>query len=138
LVEAAADLGADIYCMDAGWYDDEQGGWWDSVGEWKASTSRFPNGGLASVMRAIHDAGMRPGLWIEPEVVGRRSAIADALPPEAFFRRAGRRVAEWGRYQLDFRHPAARSHLDQVVDRLVGDYGLGYLKLDYNVDTGAG
>ncbi|WP_251041722.1 glycoside hydrolase family 36 protein [Arthrobacter sp. ISL-30] len=138
LVEAAADLGADIYCMDAGWYDDEQGGWWDSVGEWKASTSRFPGGGLAAVLRAVHDAGMKPGLWLEPEVVGRRSPLAQALPPEAFFRRHNQRVAEWGRYQLDFRHPAARTHLDEVVDRIVGEYGLGYLKLDYNVDTGAG
>ncbi|UVJ41680.1 glycoside hydrolase family 36 protein [Arthrobacter sp. CJ23] len=138
LVEAASDLGADIYCMDAGWYDDENGGWWDSVGEWKAAASRFPGGGLAAVMRTVHDSGMRPGLWLEPEVVGRRSPLANVLPPEAFFRRHGHRVSEWGRYQLDLRHPAARAHLDDVVDRVVGEYGLGYLKLDYNVDTGAG
>lgn len=138
LVEAAADIGADIYCMDAGWYDDEQGGWWDSVGEWKASTQRFPNGGLKSVMQSIHDAGMRPGLWIEPEVVGRRSPLAETLPADAFFRRHCHRVSEWGRYQLDFRHGAARAHVDEVVDRIVGEYGLGYLKIDYNIDSGAG
>lgn len=138
LVEAAAAIGVDIYCMDAGWYDDEQGGWWDSVGEWKASNQRFPNGGLGQVMRSIHDAGMRPGLWIEPEVVGKRSPLAESLPADAFFRRHGHRVSEWGRYQLDFRHPAARTHLNEVVDRLVEDYGLGYLKIDYNIDSGAG
>lgn len=137
LVEAAADIGADIYCMDAGWYDDEQGGWWDSVGEWKASTSRFP-GGLDQVMQAIIQKGMRPGLWIEPEVIGRRSPLAEALPPEAFFRRNGQRVSEWGRYQLDFRHPAARAHVDKVIDKMVGDYDLGYIKFDYNIDSGAG
>lgn len=138
LVEAAADLGAEIYCMDAGWYDDEGGGWWDSVGEWAPSTTRFPGGGLGAVMDEVRRAGMRPGLWLEPEVVGVRSPLARTLPPEAFFRRHGRRVTEWGRHQLDLRHPAGREHLDEVVDRLVGELELGYLKLDYNVDTGAG
>lgn len=138
LVEASADLGAEIYCMDAGWYDDEGGGWWDSVGEWEPSVARFPGGGLAAVVDEIHRSGMRPGLWLEPEVVGVRSPLARTLPADAFFRRHGRRVGEWGRHQLDLRHPAARQHLDDVVDRLVGDFDLGYLKLDYNVDTGAG
>ncbi|MBE1875524.1 alpha-galactosidase [Myceligenerans sp. TRM 65318] len=138
LVEAAADLGAEYYVIDAGWYDDESGGWWDSVGAWEPSTNRFPGGGLAAVIDRIRELGMKPGLWLEPEVVGVRSPVARELPPEAFFRRGGERVAEWGRYQLDLRHPAARAHLDGVVDRLVGEFGLAYLKLDHNVDIGPG
>ncbi|MFI9488522.1 alpha-galactosidase [Promicromonospora sp. NPDC052451] len=137
LVEAAADLGAEYYVMDAGWYDDELGGWWDSVGAWEASTHRFP-GGLGVVMDRIRELGMRPGLWLEPEVVGVRSPVARTLPPEAFFQREGHRLTEWGRHQLDLRHPAARAHLDTVVDRLVHDYGLGYLKFDHNIDIGPG
>jgi alpha-galactosidase len=31
-----------------------------------------------------------------------------------------------------------RTHLDAVVDRLVEDFGVGYLKLDYNIDAGSG
>ncbi|GAB3973453.1 glycoside hydrolase family 36 protein [Plantactinospora veratri] len=138
LVEAAADLGAECYVIDAGWYDDEFGGWWDSVGAWQPSTNRFPDGGLGAVIDRIRDLGMRPGLWLEPEVVGVRSPVARTLPPEAFFQRDGHRVTEWGRHQLDLRHPAARAHLDGVVDRLVEDFGLAYLKLDYNVDIGPG
>jgi alpha-galactosidase len=53
----------------AGWYDDG-GDWWDSVGLWEPSASRFPDGGLRRVVDAIRDAGMVPGLWLEPEVVG--------------------------------------------------------------------
>lgn len=34
LVEGAARVGADIFCIDAGWYDSTDGGWWDMVGEW--------------------------------------------------------------------------------------------------------
>ncbi|WP_026931777.1 glycoside hydrolase family 36 protein [Glycomyces tenuis] len=136
LAEAAARAGADCYCIDAGWYDDDAGGWWDAVGEWEPSASRFP-GGLAEVLDRIRDLGMVPGIWLEPEVVGVRSPLAGRLPEEAFFQRRGRRVVEHGRYHLDLRHPAARAHLDAVVDRLVG-MGVGYFKFDYNIMPGPG
>ena len=137
LVEAAAKAGAEYFVIDAGWYDDDAGGWWDSVGEWEESASRFP-GGLAEVTDRIKALGMTPGLWLEPEVVGLRSPVAGRLPDEAFFRRDGVRVVEHGRYHLDLRHPAAVDHLDRVVDRLVADYGVGYFKLDYNINPGPG
>lgn len=136
LIDAAARAGAEYFVVDAGWYDDTDG-WWDSVGEWQPSTVRFP-GGLDKVMDLIRERGMIPGLWLEPEVVGVRSPIARTLPDAAFFQRAGRRLTEHGRHQLDFRHPAAREHLDATVDRLVTEFGLGYLKLDYNIEIGPG
>ncbi|GAA5078088.1 alpha-galactosidase [Thermocatellispora tengchongensis] len=136
LVDAAASAGAEVFCVDAGWYDDG-GDWWDSVGEWQPSQTRFPRG-LEEVLARIAGHGMTPGLWLEPEVVGVRSPMADKLPAEAFLQRGGVRVVEHGRYHLDLRHPAAVRHLDQVVDRLVEELGVGYLKLDYNIDPGAG
>ncbi|GAA4690223.1 alpha-galactosidase [Promicromonospora umidemergens] len=138
LIEAAADLGAEYYVIDAGWYDDEQGGWWDSVGQWEPSTTRFPDGGLGGIVDRIRAHGMQPGLWLEPEVVGVRSPVARTLPDAAFFQRHGHRVTEWGRHQLDLRHTAAREHLDTVIDRLVSTFGLAYLKLDHNIDIGPG
>ncbi|KOU73235.1 alpha-galactosidase [Streptomyces sp. MMG1533] len=133
LIDAAAEAGAEYFCIDSGWYDDDTRGWWDSVGEWLASPRRFPGGGIVAVLDRIRERGMVPGLWLEPEVVGVRSPVASALPPEAFFQRDGVRLAEQGRHQLDLRHPAARAHLDKTVDRIVGDWGVGYLKLDYNI-----
>ncbi|WP_204745609.1 glycoside hydrolase family 36 protein [Glycomyces paridis] len=136
LIAAAAETGAEIFCIDAGWYDDS-GNWWDTVGEWTPSTTRFP-GGLGEVVAAIKDAGMTPGLWLEPEVIGVRSPVADALPDEAFLLRHGQRVVEHHRYHLDLRHPAAVAHLNAVVDRLVADFGVGFFKFDYNIDPGPG
>jgi alpha-galactosidase len=136
LIDAAAEVGADIFCIDAGWYDDTSD-WWDAVGDWLPSRTRFP-AGIGEVIDAIRDRGMIPGLWLEPEVVGLRSSKALELPAEAFFQRSGTAVVEHGRVQLDLTHPAARAHLDEVVDRLVGDFGVGYFKLDYNITPGAG
>ncbi|WP_314454073.1 alpha-galactosidase, partial [uncultured Microbacterium sp.] len=136
LIRAAADVGAEVFCIDAGWYDDS-GFWWDTVGAWEPSTTRFP-GGLGEVIGAIHAAGMVAGLWLEPEVVGIRSPLADILPRDAFLQRNGERVVEHDRFHLDLRHPAARGHLDAVVDRLVADFGVGFFKMDYNINPGPG
>lgn len=136
LVAAAAEVGVDTFCIDAGWYS-ETTEWWDTVGAWEPSTTRFPNG-LDEVIDAIRAAGMTPGLWLEPEVVGVDSPVARSLPADAFLQRRGHRVEEHDRYHLDLRHPAARAHLDAVVDRLVGEFRIGYFKLDYNIDGGPG
>jgi alpha-galactosidase len=136
LIDAAALAGAEVFCIDAGWYDNDTT-WWDSVGEWQPSTTRFP-GGLEEVVDRIRRRGMVPGLWLEPEVIGVRSPMAGKLPAEAFLQRGGVRLVEHGRYHLDLRHPAAVAHLDEVVDRLVEQFGAGYFKLDYNIDPGAG
>ena len=136
LIRAAAGVGAETFCIDAGWYDDS-GHWWDTVGEWVPSVTRFP-GGLGEVIEAIHAEGMVPGLWLEPEVVGIRSPLADRLPDGAFLQRNGQRVVEHDRFHLDLSHPAARAHLDGVVDRLVADFGIGFIKMDYNINPGPG
>lgn len=138
LVTAAAERGAEIFCIDAGWFADPAiGDWWDTVGEWREHAARF-DGGLRAMTDEIRSAGMVAGLWIEPEVVGVRSPIAATLPEDAFFRRFGTRVREHDRYHLDFRHPAARAHADDTIDRLVRDYDIGFVKIDYNINPGAG
>ncbi len=137
LVSSAAEAGADVFCIDAGWYDEEND-WWDGVGEWlPAAGKRFPHG-LGEVTDAIRARGMTVGLWLEPEVVGRRSPAARLLPASAFLSRRGHRVMEHGRYHLDLRDPEARAHLDTAVDRLVQDFSVGYFKFDYNITPGAG
>lgn len=136
LIEAAAEVGAEYFCVDAGWYD-EDSNWWDSVGEWTAAGNRFP-GGFPLVMERIRQLGMLPGLWLEPEVVGVRSRIANELPPDAFLTRGGVRIEQFGRYFLDFANPIVRDHLDRIVDRLIAEYGIGLFKFDYNVTPGAG
>ncbi len=137
LIDAAAQAGAEYFCIDAGWYAEIDENWWGTVGAWRPSPTRFP-GGLAAVLDRIRELGMVPGLWLEPEVVGVGSDVARQLPADAFFRRGGQLIVEHGRYHLDLRHPAAVKHLDQAVDYLVGELGVGYLKFDYNIAVGPG
>ena len=137
LIDSAAEVGAEYFCVDAGWYAEVGEDWWDTVGEWRPSRSRFP-GGIGEVLDRVRNAGMVPGLWVEPEVVGVRSQVARQLPADAFFQRGGQLIVEHGRYHLDLRHPAAVKHLDQAIDFLVGELGVGYFKFDYNISVEPG
>ena len=135
LIDKAAEIGCEYYCIDAGWYS--SGDWWDGVGEWQQSFERFP-GGIEEVIRYIRSRQMVPGLWLELEVMGIKCRLAKELPDECFFIRHGRRVSDRSRYQLDFRHPQVVAHATAVVDRLVREYGIGYIKMDYNIEPGLG
>ena len=135
LIDAAAKAGCEYYVVDCGWY--APGYWWDSVGEWKPSTERFPNG-IEEVINYIRSKGMVPGLWLEIEVMGIKCPLAKQLPDDWFFTRHGKRVIDSDRYHLDFINPAVRKYADDVVDRLVEQYGVGYIKMDYNITTGIG
>ncbi|MDI4650024.1 glycoside hydrolase family 36 protein [Cohnella hashimotonis] len=135
LIDAAADIGSEYFCIDAGWYAD--GDWWDGVGEWLPSKARFPEG-IKYVLDYIRGKGMIPGLWLELEVMGINSPkLADA-DDSWFFMRHGKRVKDRSRYQLDYRNPAVVAHADEVIRRLVEDYGVGYIKMDYNINAGIG
>jgi alpha-galactosidase len=136
LIKPAVFAGAEYFVIDAGWYADEPD-WWDSVGEWVPSQKRFPSG-FKALIDTIRAAGVIPGVWVEPEVVGVRSKAADELPPDAFFQENGKRVVEKNRYQLDYTSPAVRERMDKIIDNLVVEYGVGYFKFDYNIDVANG
>lgn len=135
IIDKAAELGCEYYCLDAGWYD--KGFWWDRVGEWKESPERFPNT-LKAVCDYAKEKGMIMGLWLEIEVMGVACELANQLPDDWFICRHGKRHIDNKRYLLDFRNPDVRKYCMDVVDRLINDYGVGYFKVDYNVTMGLG
>ena len=135
LIDVAEEIGCEIFCVDAGWYC--AGYWWDGVGEWLPSKERFP-GGIIEVFDYIRSKGMLPGLWLELEVMGIKCSLAETWPDECFFMRHGKRVIDHGRYHLDFRHPKVLEHANATVDRLINEYGIDYIKIDYNINIGIG
>lgn len=141
LIDMAADIGCEYYCIDCGWYS--AGEWWSNVGEWIPSKERFPvteqfPKGLISLLDYIRAKGMVPGLWLELEVMGLHCPLAEEKPDSWFFMRHGKRVKEKSRYQLDFRNPQVREFASDVISRLVEEYGVGYIKMDYNIEPGIG
>jgi alpha-galactosidase len=134
MIEAAAAVGCEYYVIDAGWYAALHEDWSQTLGAWLPSTERFPKR-LPFTLKKIRSCGMIPGLWLEPDVAGRRSELAKTRPESWFLQRHGRRVLRNSRYMLDFRNSQVTNYLTEVVHRLVDNYGVGYIKMDYNVNT---
>jgi alpha-galactosidase len=121
--------------LDAGWFCRDD--WEKEGGEWYPDPVRFPNG-IEKVMDFIREKGMKPGIWLEHEVVGEDSPMKDKYPEHFFFMRHGKRIKDNLRYMLDFRNKEVTDYLDKVVDRFYNDYGVRYLKLDHNMEVGVG
>lgn len=133
LIDAAAKAGCDYFVIDAGWYAEQNESWWDAVGLWQPSKTRFSEG-LPDLLHKIRQKGMKPGLWLEIEVAGINSPLKEK-PDSWFMIRHGKRIIDNGRYLLDFRNPEVIAHADEVIDRLVKNYGASYIKMDYNVNA---
>ncbi len=133
VIDAAARAGAHYFMIDAGWYGELNENWWVSRGLYLPSKTRFKDG-LQAVLDYIRARGMVPGLWLEIENPGMNSPLK-TKPDDWFFIRHGKRVTESGSNILDFRNPEVRRYADEIVDRLVQQYKVGYIKIDYNVNA---
>lgn len=134
LIDAAAEAGCEVYCMDSGWYAAPGEHWWPNVGGWEVNRERFPGDSFEKIFARIREKEMIPGLWLEAEAVGISSALAASAPEDWFLHRHGERVRYNRRYFWNLCHPDVLRHLDGVIDRLVDLYGIGYIKNDYNID----
>ena len=76
LMKDAKDLGVDMFLLDDGWFankyprkDDRAG-----LGDWEPTRSKLP-GGIPALTKAAEEAGVKFGLWIEPEMVNPKSEL---------------------------------------------------------------
>jgi alpha-galactosidase len=74
-VEFSAKLGVDVFNMDASWYLGSSkkgtGDWGCGLGHYTDDRQKYPTG-LANISHRIHEAGMKFGLWVGPNVVDSR------------------------------------------------------------------
>ena len=134
-----AKTGVKYYVIDCGWHNEEDGNKvYPYVGQWKESKARFPEG-VKATTDLIRSLGMKPGLWIEPEIVGYLcDEMLDYYDEDCFISRFGRKVANHRRYFLDYRNPKVREYMSETIRRMIEDYGAEYIKCDYNQDLGVG
>ena len=134
-----ASLGADYYVIDCGWHNEEDGNIiYPYVGQWKESKKRFPNG-LKNTLDYIKSLGLKPGLWIEPEIIGEKcEEMLAYYNDDCFLTRFGKPIKVMGRLFLDFRNKKVVDYLNETIRRMVEEYGAEYIKMDYNEDMGVG
>ncbi|TLS54006.1 alpha-galactosidase [Paenibacillus antri] len=133
-VEKAAAMGIDVCTLDAGWFGptDPDTHWYDYRGDWDlVNTIRFPNG-LRVLSDACHERGMKFGLWCEIEALGRHAELARSRPDFVALR-DGEPLG-----YVCFANPAAAEWAFETLDRIITEHNCDWIKLDYNLDPGAG
>jgi alpha-galactosidase len=132
LADAAADVGAERYVLDDGWFrgrrHDRAG-----LGDWYVDSGVYPDG-LHPLIDHVRGLGMEFGLWVEPEMVNPDSDLARAHPD--WLLSTGGRQPILSRHQqvLDLDNVDAFGYVEERLNAILDEYPIGYLKWDHNRD----
>lgn len=134
LMKETKHLGVDMFLLDDGWFgnkyprkDDRAG-----LGDWEATRSKLPHG-VPHLVKKAEEAGVKFGIWIEPEMVNPKSELIEKHPDWAI--RLPNRETYYYRNQLvlDLSNPAVQDHVFKVVDDLMQENpDLAFFKWDCN------
>lgn len=132
LAEAAAGIGVERFILDDGWFrgrnNDSAG-----LGDWTADPVKYPDG-LRPLADRIIALGMEFGLWVEPEMVNPDSDLYRAHPDWALSLADRERPTARNQLVLDLSLVAVREYLFTVLDALLRELPISYLKWDHNRD----
>jgi alpha-galactosidase len=135
-IDGAAALGAELFVMDAGWYTGAgRGGVSDftsGLGSWQIDPRRFPSGGRALTEYA-HNAGLKFGIWVEPERVALSTVGQTGLAQEGWLAKRGGKYEAPDSAQICLGGPAARQWVFDQLVRLIDTVHPDYLKWDNNL-----
>ncbi|KAB7786462.1 glycoside hydrolase family 36 protein [Bifidobacterium cebidarum] len=135
-VEQLKGHGVEYVVMDAGWFDNKPFSEGTRFGAWQVSKESFPHG-IKYVVDAIHQAGMKAGVWFEFEVVGRQETECFNRE-EWLLKRDGIPITSDQRRFWDMRNAEVQAYLHERVIDFLRDNGFDYIKVDYNETLGIG
>lgn len=134
LMKDAKDLGVDMFLLDDGWFankyprkDDRAG-----LGDWEPTRTKLPDG-IPALTKAAEEAGVKFGIWIEPEMVNPKSELYEKH--KNWVIELPNRETYYYRHQLvlDLSNPEVQDYVFNVVDRLMTENpNIAYFKWDCN------
>ncbi|MGZ8437308.1 MAG: alpha-galactosidase [Candidatus Limnocylindrales bacterium] len=130
IATTARDLGVELFVLDDGWFgarDDDT----TSLGDWFVDRHKLPDG-LDGIARRINELGIGFGLWIEPEMISRRSRLFEAHPDWAIGIPGRPRTESRQQLVLDMARPEVVDHLTAVLTDVLASAPIAYVKWDMN------
>lgn len=134
LFKDANDLGVDLFLLDDGWFGNKypRNGDNAGLGDWQENVKKLPNG-IGYLVKEATKAGVKFGIWIEPEMVNPKSelyenhldwVIRQPDRPEVYFR---------NQLVLDMSNIEVQDFVFGVVDNLfTKNPDLAFIKWDCN------
>ena len=140
-----AQMGGEVFILDAGWVCPPGFpiDWLGYNGENVPNPERYP-GGMTALRDYCHSLGLKFGLWMEIERLGEQSSVYKSHPEWVAKDIYGDSPA---RPLLDLTVPEAAQWAEAELARVISEYGLDLLRVDFNVppstyftvrDTGTG
>lgn len=130
LADEAAGLGIELLVLDDGWFgkrEDDR----SSLGDWYANTKKLPNG-LKGLADKVVNAGVKFGLWLEPEMVSADSDLYRAHPDWCLHVEGRRRSECRNQLTLDLSRKDVCDWLIETVHGILGSAPISYIKWDMN------
>ncbi|MFJ5761539.1 alpha-galactosidase [Neobacillus sp. NPDC093182] len=130
IAKSASELGIEMLVLDDGWFgkrnDDTS-----SLGDWHVDFTKLPNG-LESLAKKINDAGMKFGLWFEPEMISPNSELFKEHPDWAVGMPDQHHTLGRNQLVLDFSRPEIVDYLYEKMSGIIKQTNLSYIKWDMN------
>lgn len=134
LMHEAKELGVDMFLLDDGWFGNKnpRNNATAGLGDWEANKAKLP-GGVPALVDSAKAAGVRFGIWIEPEMVNPKSDLYEKHPDWVI--EQPNRESYYYRNQLvlDMSNPKVQDYVFGVVDRILTENPeVAYFKWDCN------
>lgn len=130
LAEDAKQVGVELFVLDDGWFgnrfDDNR-----ALGDWFVNEEKL-GGPLQDLIEKVHAKGLKFGLWFEPEMISVDSDLYRKHPDWAI------QVPNYGhtysrnQLMLNLANPDVVAYLKEVLDKILTDNAIDYVKWDYN------
>lgn len=130
LAEQAADLGMDMLVMDDGWFGDRDDDT-RSLGDWTANEKKL-GCTLGELISKVNDAGVKFGIWVEPEMINEDSDLYRAHPDWALAIPGENPVLARNQLVLDFSRQEVTDSIYEAICGILDQGNIEYLKWDYN------
>ncbi|MCI8386703.1 MAG: alpha-galactosidase [Acutalibacter sp.] len=128
--QEAGKLGIEMLVMDDGWFgercDDHR-----ALGDWQVNEEKL-GCSLSELIAGVNQAGLKFGIWYEPEMISPDSDLYRAHPDWAIA--TSGRVNSQGRYQyvLDMTRKEVRDNIFEQMAGVLGSHKIDYVKWDCN------
>lgn len=135
LMHETKHLGVDMFLLDDGWFgngndarnDDHAG-----LGDWEVNHSKLPQG-IPALVKAAQEAGVKFGIWIEPEMVNPRSALFRKHPEWAITQPNREPYYYRNQLVLDMANPKVQDYVFGVVEQILKENPeVAFFKWDCN------
>lgn len=134
VMDDAARLGVDMFLLDDGWFANKYPRNNDTtgLGDWEPNTVKLPQG-IAGLTAVAKKAGVKFGIWIEPEMVSPKSQLYEKHP-DWVITQPGRDIYYYrNQLVLDLANPKVQDYVFGVADKILSDNpDVAYFKWDCN------